>query len=247
MKAQPAKISRLKAEKKLKPGKLKGPLSLGIESPNKNGAFGRPGIEPRWTHGDKDGVGTSYAASSRIWFTLWNGVITEVYYPTVDHPQIRDLQFLITDRKSFFYEERRDLKSTCERLSDHALAIALRTSSQWSLHCRQGNHYDPHLACILRHVQLAGDDAFISKLRLYTLCAPHLQVGGWGNNGYVVEASGRKILMARKKGIWLALGGTVPFSRVSCGYVGRSDGWTDLASNFKWIGSSIMPLTGTLH
>ena len=68
-----------------------------------NPAFGWPGIEPRWTHGDKDGVGTAYAASSRIWFTLWNGVITEVYYPTVDHPQIRDLQYLVTDGKVSFF------------------------------------------------------------------------------------------------------------------------------------------------
>jgi len=29
-------------------------------------AFGWPGIEPRWTHGDKAGVGTAYSAASRI-------------------------------------------------------------------------------------------------------------------------------------------------------------------------------------
>jgi len=72
------------------------------KSDNKNGAFGQPGIRPRWTHGGKEGVGTAYAASSQIWFTLWNGIITEVYYPTVDRPQLRDLQYLITDGKSFF-------------------------------------------------------------------------------------------------------------------------------------------------
>jgi len=78
---------------------------------NENGAFGSPGIHPRWTHGGKDGVGTAYAASSQIWFTLWNGIVTEVYYPTVDRPQLRDLQYLITDGKSFFHEEKRHLKS----------------------------------------------------------------------------------------------------------------------------------------
>jgi glucoamylase len=237
MKAQPAKSPRFKVEKTLKPdilGKLKKPTSLGIRSTNKGDAFGRPGIEPRWTHGDKEGVGTPYAASSRIWFTLWNGIITEVYYPTVDHPQIRDLQFLITDGKTFFHDEKRDLKSKCERLSGHALGYRQTNTDA-------GGRYtivkeiitDPHLACILQQVQLTGDEAFISKLRLYTLCAPHLQVGGWGNNSYVREVAGRKILMAQKEGIWLALGGTVQFSRVSCGYVGRSDGWTDLASNFQ--------------
>ncbi|MFZ0736621.1 MAG: glycoside hydrolase family 15 protein, partial [Candidatus Acidiferrales bacterium] len=45
--------------------------------------------------------------------------------------------------------------------------------------------------------------------------------------------NGRKILVAQKQGTWLALAATVPFSRVSCGYVGRSDGWTDLAGNFQ--------------
>ena len=33
----------------------------------KHAAFGHPGIEPRWTHGNKDGVGTAYSADSRIW------------------------------------------------------------------------------------------------------------------------------------------------------------------------------------
>lgn len=230
MKAQPARIARSKAGKTLKS------IIVGDrkKSAKKDGAFGRPGIEPRWTHGDKRGVGTAYAASSRIWFTLWNGIITEVYYPTVDHPQIRDLQFLITDGKTFFHEEKHDLKSKCERLSGHTLGYRYTNADA-------DNRYtivkeiitDPHLACILQHVQLTGDEVFVSKLRLYALCAPHLQVGGWGNNGYVIEVAGQKILMAKKKGIWLALGATVNFSRASCGYVGRSDGWTDLASNFQ--------------
>jgi glucoamylase len=58
-------------------------------------------------------------------------------------------------------------------------------------------------------------------------------VAGWGNNGYVVEVEGRKVLVAERKGTWLALAATVPFSRVSCGYVGKSDGWTDLSGNFQ--------------
>jgi glucoamylase len=85
-------------------------------------AFGKPGIEPRWTHSNKDGAGTAYSASSHLWFTIWNGIVTEVYYPTVDRPQIRDLQFLITDGKTFFHEEKRDLTVHVERISDHALS-----------------------------------------------------------------------------------------------------------------------------
>ena len=39
-----------------------------------NHAFGWLGLEPRWTHGDKDGIGIAYSAASRIWFTVWNGI-----------------------------------------------------------------------------------------------------------------------------------------------------------------------------
>ena len=199
-----------------------------------NEAFGWPGIDPRWTHGDKDGIGTAYSTSSRIWFTLWNGIITEVYYPTVDHPQIRDLQYLVTDGKTIFHEEKRHLKTRCERISDHTLGYRItNTDPEGRYTIIKEVITDPHLDCILQHTQVTGDEAFISQLRLYALCAPHLQVGGSNNNGFVIEIAGRKILMAKKKGMWLALGGTVVFSRASCGYVGQSDGWTDLAGNFQ--------------
>jgi glucoamylase len=85
-------------------------------------------MEPRWTRGSKDGVGTAYAASSLIWFTFWNGIITEVYYPTVDRPQLRDLEYLITDGNSFFHEEKRHLKSKFERLPGHALGYRCTNS-----------------------------------------------------------------------------------------------------------------------
>jgi glucoamylase len=201
---------------------------------NDRPAFGQPGMRPRWTHGGKDGVGTAYAASSLIWFTFWKGIITEVYYPTVDRPQLRDIQYLITDGTSFFHEEKRHLNSKFERLSNHSLGYRTTNSDP------EGRYLvvkeiitDPHLACVLQHTKLTGDESFISKLKMYALCAPHLEVGGWGNNGYVAELYGRKVLMAQKQGTWLALAATAPFTRVSCGYVGKSDGWTDLADNFQ--------------
>jgi len=197
-------------------------------------AFGWPGIEPRWTHGSKDGVGTAYAASCRIWFTLWNGVLTEVYYPTVDRPQLRDLQYLISDGKSFFHEEKRHLRSKTERLSPHALGYRItNTDPEERYAIVKEIITDPHLPCVLQQTRLMGDPQFLPRLRLYALCAPHLEVGGWGNNAYVIEVADRWILTAERGGTWLALAATVPFRRLSIGYVGRSDGWTDLADNFQ--------------
>jgi glucoamylase len=196
-------------------------------------AFGWPGIAPRWTRGNKEGVGTAYSTSSKVWFTLWGGTLTEVYYPTVDQPQLRDLQYLVTDGRSFFHEEKRHLRSKTKRLH-HALGYHVINSDpngRYAIH--KDIIADPHLSCVLQHTTLEGDKEFLSNLRLYALCAPHLGGGGMNNNAYVIDIAGRKILAAEKGGYWLALGATVPFTRLSCGYVGYSDGWTDLAHDMQ--------------
>ncbi|MBI4213023.1 MAG: glucan 1,4-alpha-glucosidase [Chloroflexi bacterium] len=197
-------------------------------------APGGPGIVPRWTHGAKEGLGTAYSADSRVWFTLWNGVLTEVYYPTIDRPQLRDMQFLITDGSSFFHEEKRHLVSRMVRLSDYVPAYRITNSDP---HGRYSITKDvivsPHLSCVLQRVSVDGMPDFVSRLKLYILCAPHLQGGGAGNNGYVIESAGRWLLAAEKGGMWMAVAPSIPFSKLSCGYVGESDGWTDLAGNLK--------------
>ena len=71
------------------------------------------------------------------------------------------------------------------------------------------------------------------RLHLYVICAPHIQIGGWHNNAEVIVAKGRRFMMAYRDGIYLALGTLAGFTKLSCGYVGTSDGWTDLSHNFK--------------
>ncbi len=198
-------------------------------------AFGKPGIAPCWTHSNKAGIGTAFALSSRLWFTIWQGIVTEVYYPRTDRPQLRDLQFLITDGRTFFHEEKRDLDTTLKRVADDALGFYCENAD------KQGRYVitkemisDPRLSCLLIRTKLTGkDEAFVASLKMYALCAPHLEVGGAGNNGYVVVANGHRILMAHKGGTWMAMGATVPFAHLSCGFVGISDGWTDLHEDFK--------------
>jgi glucoamylase len=196
-------------------------------------AFGAPGMPPKWARSAKDGVGTAYAASSRIWFTVWNGVLTEIYYPTVDRPQTRDLQYLITDGSTFFHEEKLSLSSQTERFGTHGLGYRITNSDPEGRYTIVKDVIaDPHVPCVLQNTILNGDPEFVSQLKLYALCAPHLEIGGWGNNAHVTEIAGRRILVAEKHGTWLALAADVPFLRTSCGYVGSSDGWTDLANNF---------------
>jgi glucoamylase len=193
-------------------------------------AFGKPGIEPRWTHSNKEGVGTAYSASSHLWFTIWSGIVTEVYYPTVDRPQLRDVQYLITDGNSFFHEEKRDLTLAVERISDHALGYRCTNQDPSGRYTIIKDIIgDPHLPCLLQRTRITGKNkAFLQSLKLFALCAPHLEIGGAGNNAYIAIANGQRILMTQKDNRWMAMAANVPFLRLSCGYVGASDGWTDL-------------------
>ncbi|MFB3891825.1 MAG: glycoside hydrolase family 15 protein [Phycisphaerae bacterium] len=198
-----------------------------------NPAWGGPGIEPRWTRSDKDGVGTAYSALSRVWFTVSKGIINEVYYPTIDHPQIRDLQYLVTDGQTFFSDERR-MNNTCERLDPHALGYRITNADPKERYrILKEVISDPHQPCVLIHTVLEADQGLSDKLRLFALVAPHLDVGGRGNNGNVVLTSWGKALAAHKGDTWLVLMASVPLLRCSCGYVGVTDGWRDLAQDFR--------------
>jgi len=81
MKAQAAQTARsIVAEpaKHIIPVEPAKPVNFRMNPTSKRRAFGQPGVEPRWTHGDKDGVGTAYAASSRIWFTPYVKLLRSV-------------------------------------------------------------------------------------------------------------------------------------------------------------------------
>ncbi len=197
------------------------------------GAFGAPGLKPTWTQGNKEGVGTARSQSSQVWYTISEGILNEVYYPTVDRPQTRDLQLLFADGDKVFLDEKRDLSCRTERIPGSQGYRMTKQDPNGRLCLVQEVISDPVRPCVLAHTVVEGDERFLESLKIYILCAPHLQVSGAGNNAYAVEVCGRQLLMAEKGGLWLALGASCGFSRLSCGYVGSSDGYTDLRDNAR--------------
>ena len=197
-------------------------------------AFGGPGMAPRWTSSVKDAVGTAYAASSRIWFTCSHGILNEVYHPTIDRAQIRDMEFLVTDGETFVHEEKRDLTSTFEYIHPEALGV------RYTNHDPERRYMltkeiicDPHHSVVLQHVRIEGNPDLVSRLKVYALLAPHLDGGGAGNSARAVDFAGHKAILAWKNEWSLAMGANCGFSKVSCGFVGTTDGWRDLMDNFR--------------
>ena len=173
--------------------------------------------------------------------------MTEVYYPTVDRPQIRDLQFLLTDGKSFLREEKRHMECRVERLSSSLGYRITRTGPERKYGLIKEIICDPHSSCVLQHVTVTGDQEFLAACKLYVLCAPHLDGTGRGNNAFVIDVAGRECLVAYRNNSWMALAASCPFSRLSCGYVGKAMATRTWPKVSRWTGSSIGHWTAILR
>jgi glucoamylase len=202
---------------------------------SESNAFGAPGIAPRWASSAKEGLGTSSSGGCRLWFTLSHGIINEIYYPTVDQPNTRDFEFLVSDDETFCHEEKRDLDHLIDYPEQNSLFYRLTNSE------RSGRYQvikevltDPERPVLLIHTTLKVlDDSLRGKLHLYALLAPHIKRFGAGNSGWCSEIGAHELLRAEREGFHLVMGCDLGFFRRSVGYVGFSDGWQDLMNNFK--------------
>jgi glucoamylase len=206
-------------------------LSLAANAP-------KPPVDSHvWTDARKIGVGTSAQPTSKVWFTLADGIVTEVYWPQIDMAQVTDLQFLITDGSTFFHEEKKDTIHKVEYLDDRSLAFRLTNTDP-------GGRYaivkeivtDPGRDTLIQHVTF---NAKVPGLKLYVLFNPAAS-----NTGLYDYAEAEKDALTawddRLKfagsdpavGQVQALVASTPFDRVSAGFVGFSDGWTDLHVDF---------------
>lgn len=203
-----------------------------MTSSNGNVAPGWPGILPRWTSSAKEGVGTSASYQSRVWFTISHGVLNEVYYPRIDQANTRDMEFLVADGDQYFSEEKRDTNRRISPLEQGVPAYKLANS------CKRGRYRmtkivitDPERDVLLQKVHFDPVKGKLEDYGVYALLAPHIGNRGYGNNGWIGNYKGTPMLFAQREGTALALASSTPFKKMSCGYVGVSDGWQDISAH----------------
>lgn len=201
-------------------------------------APGRPGIPPAWSDSAKTGVGTALDRGSRVWFTMAGGIVTELFFPQIDTAAVRDLQFIVADGNGFFSDQRRDAECEVSEAKRGVPAYVMKNK------CKHGCYVldqelvaDPQRSAFLIRVSLAPMK--IENPLLYVLLAPHLANRGSGNDAWVGEFKGRAMLFAQRNGVdgpsVLALGCSIPFRKLSVGYVGQSDGWQDVHRNGRML------------
>ena len=178
-------------------------------------AFGAPGIAPTWSSSDKDYVSTALGGS-RLWATVGHGIINEIYWPSTGQPQIRDFGFYLLGSGRWV-----DLK----RVRDYTLATPGPYLPAVTI-THHGDDYElalevlpaPQRDVLLVRFKITG------PYRLVVIVAPHLGSTGRHNSAWIDGGYG----YARHGDFCMCLAADVPLAKLSCGYVGASDGWQDL-------------------
>ena len=84
--------------------------------PITSAAPGAPGTMSHFGLARKDCVGTARNTTSKVWFTVAGGVLSDVYFPTIDTTNVETLQYVVTDGSTFADLQTRDTTFTVESL-----------------------------------------------------------------------------------------------------------------------------------
>ena len=74
-----------------------------------------PGTLSHFGLARKDCLGTARNTTSKAWFTVADGVLSDVYAPMIDNTNVETLQFVVTDGRTFTDLQSRDTTYTRAR------------------------------------------------------------------------------------------------------------------------------------
>jgi glucoamylase len=186
--------------------------------------------------------------SSRLWFTTAEGIVTEVYWPRIDIPQIKDLGFIIADDRGFWVELRRLGNYSVSLPGTGVPAVEIihhHPRFTFTLQVCPSQRRD---VLLIRH-KLEGDDG----LRPYALLASRIGADTDNTLAWVGKHRGRTVLWAEQDPFALSLSavtadGADAWGRCSVGCLEASDGWQDFNRNGRmtWEYDSAGPGPTTL-
>jgi glucoamylase len=190
-------------------------------------APGAPGANATWNESNVQGFADSLGSASKVWYTIGDGALENVFYPQTDTPDTFGLQYIVTDGSTFTDTETAN--------TSHAISLADSTSLVWQQVNTASNFTitktyiaDPSRSVVL--IQTTFDNLGSTPLQLYADYVPQLNNDGMGNTGGTDSASGD--LVASNGSVSSALTASAGFTQTTSGYVGSaSDGSAQLSSS----------------
>jgi glucoamylase len=206
-----------------------------------------PGSESYFDLARKDCVGTASDTTSKVWFTVADGVLSDTYWPTIDATDVNTLQYLVTDGHSFTDLQTRDMTYRVEPDPTGMACTIVASSSAHHYQIVTTYLADPARDAVLMHVRFQGPRGDQLYVRLDPLAGG---TGGGGSqnaggNSASLVSSGHQTVpvdantntttnaVNRSYAVptYMALESSTGFSSESVGYAGTaSDGLTMLDS-----------------
>ncbi|HEY1716220.1 MAG TPA: glycoside hydrolase family 15 protein, partial [Solirubrobacteraceae bacterium] len=202
----------------------------------------------------KDCFGTARNTTSKVWFTVAGGVLSDVFSPNIEATNVNTVQYIVSDGHSFADLQQRDMTYSLAS-PDRSGMVCRVTSSDRAHGFRLVSDYitDPARASVLVHTTLVpiGNDAnAVSKLKVYVRYDATVDNSGGGGttnggaNDATVDPSSTALVSsdtAAPTGPFAAqvAGALVadrPFLAESSGFVGTpSDGLDQLDTHHQLV------------
>src|SRR6266705_6271550 len=222
-------------------------------------APGGPGAPSYFDLARKDCVGTAAGRSSKVWYTVAGGALSDTYEPTIDNTNVSTLQYIVTDGSTFTDLQTRDMTYT---VSADPTGMACTVTATDAEHGYQlGTTYvtDAARDTVLMHTALTalpGSGTSVAGLHLYARLDAHVNGNGGGgsqnaggNTGAIDTATGSPVPVIDSTNTvtnavnrdyavptYMALDASLSSPAASVGYAGSaSDGLTQLDASHALI------------
>ena len=225
-----------------------------------------PGTLSRFDLARKDCVGTARNTTSKVWYTLAGGVLSDVYYPTIDNTNVHTLQYIVTDGSTFTDVQTRDTTYTVELLDKHALDCRVTaTANNGKYRIITDYLTDPQRNTVAMQVRFQALVGSRSNYKFYVRYEPIINGNGGGgasngggdsttldtSTGHVIpiaydtntksNAANRDYAVP----VYSALDASKPFLQASNGFAGgASDGQTQLDASHQLTSLYTQALNG---
>src|SRR6266436_1601802 len=189
-------------------------------------APGSPGDDAHWMSAAKEGFGSANNVASKVWFTLNDGVMSEVYYPTLDVPNVQMLQLIVVTPEGKVETESENTTHSIE-VTDNARSLSFQQENR----AKSGAYVilksyitDPDRDTVLVSVSFRAWKTDSSAYQLYVYYDPSLNNSGmhdsaWTEGNALIAQDGDKVS---------ALIADPAFAETTNGYLGTSDGLEQL-------------------
>ena len=146
-----------------------------------------PGTQSYLDLARKDCFGTARDTTSKVWYSVADGVLSDSFSPTIENSNVSTVQYVVTDGRSFADLQQRDMTYAVSS-PDRSGMVCRVTSTNAAHRFRLVTDYltDPARASVVMHTTLeplgAASKAALRRLKVYVRYDATIDNTGGGGN-----------------------------------------------------------------